>query len=215
MPASLPPPLGDVFDFFRPFAGQVLDLGGARVLQTPGVNVLALNAAYLPPERTELPPELRAWWRQHEAPPLVLSAQAWAGEDVGGLRVGTYLPHPDPGVVAVEQVSRLHLATWAGVLAESYDAPEWGPALARHFAARLEGRRDHALLLAYAGGEAVGALLWSAGAAHLWGSLDPAADAPLLRAAAELSEGRLRVSLPDASPLEVADAEVLTFTRLG
>lgn len=49
---------------------------------------------------------------------------------------------------------------------------------------------------------------------HLWGTLDPAADAPLLNAAADLSGGNVRVSLPDTSPLSVPEAEVLTFTLL-
>lgn len=216
--ASAASALTEVLEFFRPFASEALNLVGGAALHTPQTNVLALNAAYLPPNVGELPPDLRAWWRERHAPPLVLAARAWPGKDVGGLRVGTYTPQPDPGIITAEQVSRLHLATWAGVLAESYETPEWGPALARHFAARLEGERGSVLLLAYAGGEAIGALLWrdraGQGAAHLWGTLDPAADAPLLNAAAELSGGRLRVSLPDPSPLSVTGEEVLTFTRV-
>lgn len=216
-------PLDEVLDFFRPFASERREVGGVTVLHTPGVNVLALNAAYLPADVGELAPPWRASWQEQMPAPLVLSARAWPGEDVGGLRVGTYIRRPDPGGIAVEQVSRLHLATWAGVLAESYDTPEWGTALARHFAACLEGERTSVLLLAYAGSEVVGALLWrdlgkrgagSEGGAHLWGTLDPAADTALLNAAAELSGGRVRVSLPDASPLSVTDEEVLTFTRL-
>ncbi|WP_245745236.1 hypothetical protein [Deinococcus reticulitermitis] len=223
MSASAASTLTEVLEFFRPFASEALNLVGGAALHTPQTNVLALNAAYLPPDVGELPPNLRAWWRERQAPPLVLAARAWPGEDVGGLRVGTYIRRPDPGGIAVEQVSRLHLATWAGVLAESYDTPEWGSALARHFAACLEGERTSVLLLAYAGSEVVGALLWrdlgkrgagSEGGAHLWGTLDPAADTALLNAAAELSGGRVRVSLPDASPLSVTDEEVLTFTRL-
>lgn len=216
-------PLDEVLDFFRPLASERREVGGVTVLHTPGVNVLALNAAYLPADVGELAPPWRASWQEQMPAPLVLSARAWPGEDVGGLRVGTYIRRPDPGGIAVEQVSRLHLATWAGVLAESYDTPEWGTALARHFAACLEGERTSVLLLAYAGSEVVGALLWrdlgkrgagSEGGAHLWGTLDPAADTALLNAAAELSGGRVRVSLPDASPLSVTDEEVLTFTRL-
>ncbi|GGI93585.1 hypothetical protein [Deinococcus wulumuqiensis] len=214
-------PLSELLAYFRPLAAERRDLGSGPVLQTPGVNVLALNAAYVAQAPTEAAEaELHTFFTGHGAPPLVLSPYTWDGQDVGGLRVGEWRAGKTATEhIAVEQVSRLQLATWAAVLAESYEALDWAGLLAQHFAARLEGRRDFALLLAYAGHDPVGAGLWRAegkgGAMHLWGTLDPAADAPLLNAAAQLAGGRVRVSLPDASPLHLPDAEVLTFTLLS
>lgn len=213
-------PLPELLAYFQPLAAARHDLGPCPVLQTPGVNVLALNAAYLPAEATADLPEVRGWFAAQHTPPLLLSDAALPGEDVGGLRVGTWAAGEAAEHIVVEQISRLQLTLWAAVLAESYDALDWAGLLAQHFALRLEGQRDWALLLAYAGGDPVGAGLWragpgGAGAMHLWGTLDPAADAPLLNAAAQLAGGEVRVSLPDASPLHVAEAEVLTFTLLG
>lgn len=220
--STLPPVLAELVAYFEPFSTVRRDVSdqhgrGTVTLHTPGINVLALNASYLPENAEDVLPLVRAWHLGQDAPPLVASVNAVAGEDVGGLRVGTFAPVPDPGVIVVEQVSRLHLAAWAGVLAEAYGAAEWAPALARHFAGPLEGDPGSVLLMAYAGGEAIGALLWrdlEGGAAHLWGTLDPAADAPLLNAAARLSGGTVRVSLPDTSPLHVEDAKIVGFTLL-
>lgn len=218
----LPDPLAELLRYFEPLAAERHDLGSGPVLQTPGVNVLALNAAYVAQAPTEAAEaELHTFFAGHNAPPLVLSPYTWDGQDVGGLRVGRWEAGADAAseTVIVEQVSRLQLSLWAAVLAESYEALDWAGLLTRHFAARLEGRRDFALLLAYAGHDPVGAGLWRAegkgGAMHLWGTLDPAADAPLLNAAAQLAGGRVKVSLPDASPLHLPDAEVLTFTLLS
>ena len=214
---AVPPELTELLEYFEPFSMLRRDLRGAATLLTPGVNVLALNAAYLPAGGEALLPLLAIWQREHGTPPLIASVTALPGEDVGGVRVGTYLPQSEPGVIVVEQVSRLQVAAWAGVLAEAHGTPEWAGALTSHFGARLEGMKGAALLVAYAGGEAIGALLWRSagqgGAAHLWGTLDPAADAPLLNMAAELGGGHLRASLPDTSPLTVTDEAVVVFTR--
>ena len=104
----------------------------------------------------------------------------------------------------VEQVSRLHMARFAAVLAEAAELPEWAAPLGRGLAAALERLPAATLLLAYAGREEIGALLHLPGAAHLWATLDPAADAPLLNAALALSGGELWTSLPDSSPLTAA-----------
>ncbi|MBB5235387.1 hypothetical protein [Deinococcus budaensis] len=211
--SGLPSVLAELVAYFAPLASERRDRGGAVTLQTPGVNVLALNATFLPgadcaPDGTS--PQGRAR--------LVATAVPVAGEEVGAVRVGSYLPQGRAGGVVVEQVSRLSLPLWAGVLAEAYETPEWAPALARHLAARLEGDRDTALLLAYAGGEALGALLWRAGPgggghAHLWGTLDPGVDAPLLNAAQALGT-HLRASLPDSSPLALVGGETVRFSLL-
>ena len=121
---------------------------------------------------------------------------------------------PDPGIIVVEQTSRLHMARFAAVLAEAHGLPEWAAPLGTGLAASLERLPDAALLLAYAGGEAIGALLWQPTGAHLWGSLDPATDAPLLNAAAELSGDLVWTSLPDSSPLTVQDEVEVCFTLL-
>ncbi|ANE44339.1 hypothetical protein [Deinococcus puniceus] len=215
---TLPPVLAELVAYFEPFSTVRRDFRGTVTLHTPGINVLALNASYLPEDAGDVLPLVRAWHLGQDAPPLVASVSAVVGEDVGGLRVGTFSLVPDPGVIVVEQVSRLHLATWAGVLAEAYGAAEWAETLARHFAGPLEGDPKSVLLMAYAGGEAIGSLLWrdvnDVGAAHLWGTLDAAADAPLLNAAAELSGGTLRVSLPDTSPLHLSHTKIVGFTLL-
>lgn len=211
----LPPVLAELVAYFSPLASQRRDWRGAATLHTPGVNVLALNATFLPDTG---PPDI-AWLPETGGAALVATTLPGVGEEVGAVRVGTYQPQGKPGSLVVEQVSRLSLPLWAGVLAEAYGTPEWAPALARHLAARLEGdRATTALLLAYAGGEAVGALLWRAGPggeghAHLWGTLDPGVDAALLQAAHALGT-RLRVSLPDSSPLTLADGQVVRFLRV-
>lgn len=214
----LPPALAELLAYFEPLSTIRRDFRGTATLHTPGVNVLALNATYVPdldPGRLAL---VRAWHHAQDMPALIASeGKAGPGEEVAAVRVGTYHPAPDPGVLRVEQVGRLLLPGWAAVLAEAHGTPEWAGPLARYLAARLEGDRDVSLLLAYAGSEEVGALLWRAGeaggSAHLWGTLDPAADAPLLNAAHALG-GHLSASLPDSSPLEVADEAVVTYRLL-
>jgi len=198
-------PFSELLTYFQPLAAEHYDLGPCAILQTPGANILALNAAFFPAEAAENLPDVRRWFSARGRPALLLSDAALLGETREN--------------IIVEQVSRLQLSLWSAVLAESYETLEWAPALARHFAARLEGDRASTLLLAYADGDPVGAGLWrtgpgGTGAMHLWGTLDPAADAPLLNAAADLSGGNVRVSLPDTSPLSVPEAEVLTFTLL-
>ncbi|GAA5532150.1 hypothetical protein [Deinococcus aluminii] len=216
---SLPPALTELIAYFEPLSTVRRDFRGAVTLHTPGVNVLALNATYLPDADPDRLPLVAAWHHAQDMPALVAASVPLPGEEVGAVRVGTYHPLPDAGRIDVEQVSRLSLPAWAAVLTEAHGTPEWAGPLARHLAARLEGDPAWTLLTAYAGGEAVGALLWRAGAegggaAHLWGTLDPAADAPLLNAAFGLGGG-LRASLPDSSPLSVADETGVTFSLLG
>jgi len=218
-PFSLPPVLAELVAYFGPLSTLRRDEAGAVTLHTPQVNVLGMNATFLPDAS---PAHLQRVVREHHeqgGPALVASTgPLGVGEEVAAVRVGPYLPMPEPGAIVVEQVSRLTLPTWAAVLAEAHGTPEWAGGLSRQLALRLEGDRDAALLMAYAGGEPVGALLWrpsaQGGVAHLWGTLDPAADAPLLNAAHALA-GTLRVSLPDSSPLGVVDEAVVRFTLLG
>lgn len=216
---ALPPVLSELVAYFEPLSTLRRDFRGGVTLHTPGVNVLALNATFLPDADPDRLPLVAAWHHAQEMPALVAATVPLPGEEVGSVRVGSYHPSPDTGVIVVEQVSRLALPTWAAVLAEAHGTPEWAGVLARHLAPRLEGDRDAALLTAYAGGEAVGALLWRAapeggGGAHLWGTLDPGADVSLLNAAHALGSG-LRASLPDTSPLEVADEVTVTYRRLA
>ena len=215
---SLPPVLTELVAYFEPFSTIRRDFREAVTLHTPGVNVLALNATFVPDAGPDRLPLVAAWHHAQEMPALVAATVPLPGEEVGAVRVGSYHPHPDAGVISVEQVSRLALPTWSAVLAEAHGTPEWAGPLARHLAPRLEGDRGVTLLTAYAGGEEVGALLWRAepgggGAAHLWGTLDPAADAPLLNAAYGLA-GSLRASLPDSSPLGVVGGVTVTYRRL-
>ncbi|WP_216325303.1 hypothetical protein [Deinococcus aestuarii] len=216
---SLPPALAELAAYFEPLSTLRRDFRGAVTLHTPGVNVLALNATYLPDGDPDRLPLIRAWHHAQAMPALVASVGERApGEEVAALRVGEYHPAGAPDIIRVEQVGRLHLPVWAATLAQAYGTPEWAGPLARHLAARLEGERDVTLLLAYAGSEELGALLWRAGqggggAAHLWGTLDPAVDAPLLDTAHALAGG-LRASLPDGAPLSVHGEAVVTFSLL-
>ncbi|CAM3559182.1 hypothetical protein [Deinococcus frigens] len=220
----LPPVLTELTNYFSPLSTFQREEGGALTLLTPGVNVLGLNATYLPDDVPDLCSAL-AWHRAQDLPPLLASPSPVPGaREMAALQVGTFTPaEPQDSGAVVEQISRLHLQKWAGVLTAAHGTPEWATSLARHLAARLEGQREYVLLLAYGGaGEAVGALLWratkSGGAAHLWGVTDSAAQLPLLNAAwalagglrvsalpgeLDLSEvGRVRFSLPSA---ETAD----------
>lgn len=196
--------LSSLLAFFTPLASEVFEDAGAVTLLTPETNILALNATYCV-GRCPVAPRSR----------LVVGSEVVPGQDVGGLRVGLYQPQARTSSVVVEQVSRLQLAAWAGVLAEAYDTPEWAASLARHLGAKLEGDNTSVLLLAYDRAEAVGALLWRNDMAHLWGTLDGAVDVPLLNTAAELSASTLLVSVPDQSGVAVREAEVLTFTLTG
>ncbi|GGJ61216.1 hypothetical protein [Deinococcus aquiradiocola] len=214
-------PLESLLSYYEPLCTLRRDFRGAATLHTPGSPLLGANASYLlPGTPQEVTPLLRVWHEAHGAPPLVVvEGAAWGGavpgEPVESWRVGVYRPQPEPGVIVVEQTSRLHLSRFAGVLAESHDLPEWAAPLARSLAGPLERLPDAVLLLAYAGGEAIGALLWQAGAAHLWGTLDPAADAPLLNAAAWLADGHVVTSLPDDSPLTLEGTREVTFALLS
>lgn len=198
------PDLADLLEYFAPLATTRREsAGGVVTLLTPGTNVLGLNAAYVPAGAPD----------PHPAAPVTLSERWGTGggdRDVVAalcittLGVATVDPvkpgpaAPDAGIV-VEQVGRLHLPEWCRVLAQAHGTPGWAGALALHFAAVLETRRDYALLLAYRQGEAVGAALWrptgaSGNAAHLWGVRFAGAQAPLLQAAQALGGGPLRYS---------------------
>lgn len=226
--------LSSVLSYFAPLAAQVMVEGEVTLLHTPAVNVLGLNAAYL--ARPGQVPLARALLAKAEAPLLVASEFACTdqpGREVARLRVGFYAPEqassggpksegegPESGVV-VEQISRLHLPAWADVLAGCYHTPGWGPHLARHFGAVLEGQSASVLLLAYEAGEAVGALLWQAsaegkggGAAHLWGASSEGAALALLNAAVDLGEGRTQTSVPEPWNIPLHHASPLRFTLL-
>ncbi|WP_291428278.1 hypothetical protein [Deinococcus sp.] len=208
----LPPDLTDLIEFHAPLSVVQRTQGGAVTLLTPGVNVLALNATFLPGDvagRVERV-DLRAVQDWHEAqglPPLVAWAGAAAPAGLGVQRVaqvwvGDWAGEPEPldALVRIEQVGRLHLSAWAAALCAAHGTPEWAAGLARQLAAPLEAApRGFTLLMAYRDGQAVGSLLWQArgpgGAAHLWGALDARAGAALLNAAASLGDG-LRVTVP-------------------
>ncbi|WP_161881883.1 hypothetical protein [Deinococcus alpinitundrae] len=211
----LPPVLQNLLDYYRPLCTFSHGWpGGGESLLAPGTNLLGANAAYLPDNAGEsVLSAAKDWAEQHELPPL--RVRLGSAGDAGTLRVGVWQTTAGPGALQIEQTSRLHLPRWAGVLAEAYGQPEWATPVARHLATRLEQLPDAALLLAYAGHEAVGALLWQPGGAHLWGTLDAAVDAPLLNAAGELSGGELSVSLPDSSPLSVVGEQTVGFGRLA
>ncbi|AWN24566.1 hypothetical protein DKM44_08310 [Deinococcus irradiatisoli] len=177
------------------------------------MNLLGANAAYLPADvDASTLSEATDWARQHDVPPLRLLLGS--GGEAGHLRVGTVHSTAEPGALHVEQLSRLHLPRWAAVLAEAHGQPEWALPISRHLAARLEGPTHATLLMAYAGSEEVGALLWQPSGAHLWGTLDPAVDAPLLSAAAELGGGETWASLPDSSPMSLMDEQGVSFAHL-
>ena len=208
--------LESLLAYYEPLSALRRDFRGAATLHTPGSPLLGANASYLLPGASpDVLPLLKVWHQAHDAPPLVASLEELPGNrPEQTLRVGEYQPVPDPGIVVVEQLSRLHMARFAAVLTEAYSVPEWAAPLGRGLAASLERLPAAVLLLAYAGGEELGALLWQPAGAHLWGSLDPAADAPLLNAAAALAPGPLWTSLPDTSPLSVNGAAEVCFTLL-
>ncbi len=195
----VPDPLGELVAYHASLSTLQREQGGAVTLLTPGVNVLALSATFLPEDATGVDLDaVRDWHEGQGVPVLVASTQdVSGGREVARVRVGTFSGQAPDGDVTVEQVSRLHLSVWARVLTQAHGTPAWADALAHHLAARLEGDRSAVLLLAYREGTPVGALLWrragSGGAAHLWGTLDDAATLPLLHAAAALG-GPLRVS---------------------
>ncbi len=219
----LPRVLTDLLEFHAPLSAVQREQGGAVTLLTPGVNVLALNATFLPADVRGV--DLAAvldWHEGQGVPPLVATAGPLVGlrgREVARVRVGHADPAPWAGEgVVVEQVSRMHLRPWAEALTHAHGTPGWGEGLARQLAARLEGDRDFVPLSAYRDGEVVGALLWhsraAGGAAHLWGARDAAVEEALLGAAADLG-GPLWVSQVDedatASPGEVVHYSVLTL----
>jgi len=208
--------LDSLLSYYEPLSTLRRDFRGTATLHTPGSPVLGANASYLlPGSSPDVLPVLKVWHQAHEAPPLVASLGELPGAPpVLTLRAGVYHPSPEPGVIVVEQLSRLHMARFAAVLAEANEVPEWAAPLGRTLAASLERLPGAVLLLAYAGGEEIGALLWQEGNAHLWASLDPAADAPMMNAAAELSGGQVWTSLPDDSPLTLPGAAEVCFTLL-
>lgn len=213
----LPAHLQDLVDFHAPLSTLQRVQGGAVTLLTPGVNVLALNATFLPDDQGEVGLDaVRDGHRSQGLPVLVACAGPLAGaREVARVMVGRWQPGlgPAPSDVAVEQVSRLQLGAWARVLAGAHGTPEWGDALARHLARRLEGDRQSVLLVAYGAGAAVGALLWRDNAAHLWGMSHEAATGPLLRAAFDLG-GSLRLSCPAGGPTQPGEARAVVYSLL-
>ncbi|GGS31525.1 hypothetical protein [Deinococcus knuensis] len=209
----LPSVLADLIEFHAPLSVVQREQGGAVTLLTPGVNVLALNATFLPGDVTGVNlRDVQDWHEGQGLPPLM----AWAGADapaglaarpVARVWVGDWAGQPEPldapagEQVVVEQVSRLHLSAWAEALCAAHGTPGWAAGLARQLAGPLEAAAGaFALLMAYRDGQPVGSLLWQArgagGAAHLWGAADAGAGAALLDAAAALGDG-LRVTVPD------------------
>jgi hypothetical protein len=216
----LPPAAADLVAYHAPLSTVQRAQGGAVTLLTPGVNVLALNATFLPDDASDVNLDMVRGWHEGQGVPVLLASTAAVpgAREVARVRVGTLAGPPGgpDSAVAVEQVSRLQLPGWARVLAQAHGTPEWAQALARQLAPRLEGDRDAALLLAYRDGEAVGSLLWRAapggGAAHLWGALEAGAVQPLLRTAAALG-GTLRVSDPGGA-VALAGARDVIYSLL-
>ncbi|MFC4453178.1 hypothetical protein [Deinococcus sonorensis] len=211
----MPDALERLLAYYRPLSTVQREVRGVPTLHTPGSPLLGVNASYLRDGDQALLPLLRAWYLGQDAPPLVASLEPLPGlEVVETLRVGRYRPHPQPEVLAVEQVSPLQLARFSTVLAEASGLPEWSGALTRSLQAALPNVPDPLLLMAYAGGEPVGALLLHSGAAMLWATLHPAADRPLMNRAAELNGGEVWTSLTDHSALELDEVGEVCFTQL-
>lgn len=218
----LPPTLSDLLEFHAPLSAVQREQGGAVTLLTPGVNVLALNATFLPADVRGVDIAAVLDWHEGQGvPPLVATVGPLVGlpgREVARVRVGHAEPASSAGEgVVVEQVSRLHLRPWAEALTRAHGTPGWGEGLARQFAARLEGDRDFVPLSAYRDGEVVGALLWQArvggGAAHLWGAVDAGVEVALLRAAAALAPS-LIMSRQEHEPVVGSAGEVVHYTLL-
>lgn len=211
----LPAHLQELVDFHAPLSTLQRAQGGAVTLLTPGTNMLALNATFLPddPRGVDLD-AVRDWHEGQGLPVLVASAGPLPdAREVARLIVGTFQPDVTSPDVNVEQVSRLHLASWAKVVTTAHGTLDWADALNRHLASRLEGDRASVLLMAYRAGEPVGALLWRDGAAHLWGAFDEQATGPLLSAAFDLG-GSLRVSVPVDSEISLLDPQPVIYSLL-
>ena len=202
----------ELLDFYGKLAALRRDLPGATLLYTPDSPLIGGNAAY--PTTPEGAARTEMWYRGQGAPAVLASETPVAdAEEVLRLRVGWYEASAEPGSgVVVEQVSRRHLASVAGVLCAAWQVPEWSAQLARSLARSLEERADVDLWLAYAE-EEVGALLALGGAAHVWGVLEDSALAPLLKAAATLNGGRVRTSLTAAESLPLSGESALSFWR--
>ncbi|GAQ22618.1 hypothetical protein DEIGR_102645 [Deinococcus grandis] len=223
----LPPTLTDLLEFHAPLSAVQREQGGAVTLLTPGVNVLALNATFLPADLRGVDIAAVLDWHEGQGvPPLVATVGPLVGlpgREVARVRVGQADPAPWAGEgvpgegVVVEQVSRLHLRPWAEALTRAHGTPGWGEGLARQLAARLEGDRDFVPLSAYRDGEVVGALLWHSraggGAAHLWGAADAAVEAALLRAAGALAP-TLIMSRQQHEPVVGSAGEVVHYSLL-
>ena len=185
-------------------------------LLSPGVNVLGVNASYLPDSAELDRAQLRAVYAAHDLPPLIASPSPIHGtREVARGLVGDFEPLPleVSAAVVVEQVSRLQLALWADVLAQAYGTPAWAGAIARHLAHALERENGYVLLLAYTSDEPVAALLWRGGQAHLWGALNAGAAQAVLHAAYELS-GNLRYSAMADTVPHPAHADEVIYSLL-
>ncbi|ULH15931.1 hypothetical protein MF271_04685 [Deinococcus sp. KNUC1210] len=209
-------PLESLVAYYEPLSALTRDLHGSMTLQTRATPLLGANASYLlPGAHPDVVPLLRVWHESQGSHPLFASLHPIPGaEHVQTLRVGTYSPVPESGVIVVEQLSRLHMARFAALLSEAHELADWAAPLGKSLASSLERLPSATLLMAYAGSEEIGALLHLPGAAHLWATLDPAADAPLLNRAAELSGGEVWTSLPDSSPLTVQNGAEVIFSLL-
>ncbi len=200
----------ELLDFYAKLAALRRDLFGATLLYTPDSPLIGCNAAY--PTTSEGAARAELWYRGQGAPALLASeAPLSDAEEVLRLRVGWFEATGVASPIAVEQVSRRHLATVAGVLCAAWQVPEWSAQLSVSLARALEDRSDVNIWLAYER-EEVGALLALDGAAHLWGALEGAALAPLLDAAAALNGGRVRTSLT-AEDLPLIGESRLSFWR--
>ncbi|MCD0167166.1 hypothetical protein IHN58_16070, partial [Deinococcus sp. 12RED42] len=94
----LSPVLADLIGFHAPLSVVQRDQGGAVTLLTPGVNVLALNATFLPGDVGGVNlRDVQDWHEGQGLPPLV----AWAGAEV-------------PAGLAVQPVTRVRVGDWAG-----------------------------------------------------------------------------------------------------
>lgn len=212
----LPAALQALVDFHAPLSTLQREQGGAATLLTPGVNVLALNATFLPDDRSGVDLDAVHDWHEGQGLPVLVASSSPVSEarEVARISVGTFQPGTPSPAVTVEQVSRLHLAQWADVLTAAHGTPAWSDALSRHLAPRLEGDRDSVLLMAFRADKPVGALMWRAGAAHLWGALDGHAAAALLSAAFGLS-GSLRVSVPAGSEIRLREPQPVIYSLLS
>lgn len=200
--------------YYSQLASEHRELRGATVLHTPGSPLLGANAAYLHAGGGEEGLARAALWlHARGAAPLFAASSPLTGQAVERLRLGVYRPGGEAEATSVvEQVSSLHVARLAAVLAAAWQLPDWAQALALSLGRALEGQGGASWLAAYQEGQMVGALLLLGPAAHLWGVTRGEALGPLLNAAAELAGGEVVTSCPAAQPLALLGTEALHFS---